>query len=60
MSAERDWVETVKQDIETSLAHNGVAVRTGYRCHTLGKSLAIRATPMNPRRNKVTAIKPIC
>jgi hypothetical protein len=35
MSAERDWVETVKADIEAALARKGLArkitVRTGYR-----------------------------
>ena len=31
MSAERDWVETVKADIEATLARKGVTVRTGYR-----------------------------
>jgi hypothetical protein len=31
MSSERDWVETVKADIEATLAQRGITVRTGYR-----------------------------
>jgi hypothetical protein len=31
MSGERDWVETVKADIDATLARKGITVRTGYR-----------------------------
>ena len=31
MSGEREWVETVKTDIEATVAWKGIIVRTGYR-----------------------------
>ena len=53
MSGERDWVETVKADIETSLARKGITVRTGYQLPYARQVFSYRGNSNEPALQQI-------
>ena len=48
MSSERDWVETVKADIEATLAQRAITVRRGYRLPYTRQVISYRSDSTEP------------